>query len=219
MRVLTALIVAVSAVISVAGLATWAGLVPLDLRDVRIRPHRKPAGRTIRWAAAGVAVAALTLLGSEIAAGVGQERAHPVKPIIVHKVSVRFTIPAHQQPGGAQPVIGCGRQPVQLSGPPPANDSVLVASRSAEGTRMQVESDPRWNSVAQRWDAVITVSDTWHPGTWQLTAYVVPQPWVSYMLTAADHDSPNTWWWANTAPPGNPEQDEITVQLDRTECP
>ena len=115
--------------------------------------------------------------------------------------------------------MGCGRQQVRLRGALPSDETVVVATKAADATQMQVESDPQWDRADNRWGAVITISSTWKAVAYQLTAYVMSKTWVSYMRTAADKNSGNTWWWAAMAPPGSPEQDQITIQLDRAECP
>jgi hypothetical protein len=210
-----ATIVAGCGLLFVVGLATFLGILPLDLSKVR----REPAKTPIRWAAATVAVgAAGVLIAPAIAlAHEAPARQSSLPPVNGREVS--FTNPTHQQPGESLPIIGCGRQQVQLQGALPPGETVVVAARSANATRMQVESDPEWDQADSRWDAVITISDTWKPLSYQLTAYIMSKTWVEYMRTAADENSTNTWWWAATAPPYTPVADEVTVQLDRAKCP
>lgn len=212
-------IVAGCALLFVAGLATFLGILPLDLSNVHLKPHRKPAKMPIRWTAAGVAAAAAGVL---VAPAVALAHETPVGRSSTSAVSgrqVSFTNPAHQQPGDPLPVIGCGRQQVQLQGALPPGETIVVGSKSADATRMQVESDPQWDQADSRWDAVITISNTWKPVAYRLTAYVISKAWVAYMRTAADGNSGNTWWWAATAPPDTPAADQVTIQLDRAKCP
>ena len=55
-------IVASCALVFLVGLATFLRILPLDLSGMRIKIRRRPANATIRWTAAGVAVAAAVVL-------------------------------------------------------------------------------------------------------------------------------------------------------------
>jgi hypothetical protein len=209
----------------IAGFATFLGIWPLDLTQV----HRRPAKMSIRWMAAGVAVAvagALIPLSFTLASESPTKQPESSNGIVVRPsnasavAEVSFTIPEHQQPGSQLPTMGCGRQRVQLRGTLPSSETIVVATESSDATQMQVESDPYWNQAENRWEGLITLSNTWKKNvTYQLTAYVMPRELVSYIRTAADGTSGNTWWWASTAPPGSARPDQITVQLNRGECP
>jgi hypothetical protein len=143
-------IVAGCALLFVVGLATFLRILPLDLSGLR----REPAKTSIRWTAAGVATAAAAVLIAPTIALARETPAGRPSTSAVNGREVRFTNPAHQQPGDPLPAIGCGRQQVELQGALPPSETVVVASKSADATQMQVESDPQWNQADSRWDAV-----------------------------------------------------------------
>lgn len=207
-------IVAGCALLFVVGLATFLRILPLDLSGVR----RKPAKTSIRWTAAGVATAAAAVLIAPTIALAHKTPAGRPSTSSVSGREVRFTNPPHQQTGDPLPVIGCGRQQVELQGTLPRSETVVVASKSADATQMQVESDPQWDQADSRWDAVITISNAWNPVVYQLTAFVMPKTWVAYLRAAADDNSGNTWWRAATAPPDTTAVDQVTIQLDHAKC-
>ena len=176
-----------------------------------IHPTRNPDGKKKRRKAIKRAIMTMIASGAVLVAGTVALPAFGSVRTLTTKLTLKLPDYA-----------GCGPVQVYASGPHPAGQTLVLATRQADTSAAQVESDVSWDPARKLWSGRVTFASSWPrhgQSSYTLSAYLVPQQLVSYVRVARDFRSGNTWWWQTQTPPYSSASTEIQVQLVHNPAP